>query len=79
MSIRKLIANVWERYKEVLGDLFIITFGGWLTFVFATIVIYGAHIAVERWEIALAEMVMSIGITVLGVERLYHDMKRARG
>jgi len=68
-----------ERYKEVLGDALIIVFGGHLSVVFLMILLYGEVTIVEpRWLVALAEFLMGMGVTALGVDRLKRDLVRTR-
>jgi len=64
-----------EQYKEVLGYLLRIVFGGHLSVVFFMILLYGGVAIVEpRWLVALAEFLMGLGVTALGVDRLKRDL-----
>jgi len=75
MGLRDLL----ERYKELVGDALIIAFGGHLSVVFLMILLYGEVIIVEpRWLVALAELLMGVGVTALGVDRFRRDLVRAR-
>lgn len=65
--------------RELLGDGLLIAFGGFFAFLFAEFAIYGT---IYAWEpsriIAGAELVMSIFIVLLGLERLHKDLKKGK-
>ena len=78
-GVRRL-NKVWEKSKELLGDLLIIWWGLWTIFLFTTIATQGYVRGIEPnlW-ILYIELGLSVAGTVLGAERLIQDFKRFRG
>ena len=70
---------MWEKIKELLGNLFLIWFGGWSIFLFATIAVQGYVKGIEPnlW-ILYTELGLAVVGTVLGFERLVKDLIRFR-
>jgi hypothetical protein len=70
------VKNWWNAYKELLGDAFLIMFGGMWLYVFITIEIYGQYgrepNAIIRW----AELIGGGAIVFLGIDRLVGDITR---
>ena len=68
---------MWEKIKELLGNLFLIWFGVWTIFLFAMIAIQGYVMGIEPnpW-ILYVELGLAIVATALGFERLIKDLIR---
>jgi len=66
---------MWEKIKELLGSIFLIWFGGWSIFLFATIAIQGYVKGIESnpW-ILYTELGLAVIGTILGWERLVRDL-----
>lgn len=71
---------MWEKIKEILGNFFLIWFGVWSIFLFATIAIQGYVKGIEPnpW-ILYIELGLAVAATILGFERLIKDLIRFRG
>ncbi len=68
---------MWDKIKELLGNLFLIWFGLWSIFLFTTIAIQGYVKGIEPnlW-ILYVELGLAVVATILGFERLIKDLLR---
>ena len=68
---------MWDKIKELLGNLFLIWFGGWTIFLFSMIAIQGYVKGIEPnlW-ILYVELGLAIIGFRLGWERLIKDLIR---
>ena len=71
---------MWEKIKELLGNIFLIWFGVWSIFLFTMIAIQGYAMGIEPnlW-ILYVELGLAVVGTILGFERLIKDLIRFRG
>ena len=70
---------MWDKIKELLGNLFLIWWGLWTIFLFATIAIQGYVRGIEPnlWMLYV-ELGLGVAGTALGFERLVKDLIRFR-
>ena len=71
MKIRRL----WEDFKELIGDSFIISSGIILIFIFVTIEVMGIFGKEENAIILWVELFLGVPMIVLGISRLVKDLK----
>lgn len=64
---------------ELLGDGVLIACGFMFSFIFISILVTGGYMAVEKNSLALnLEVIYSIAILIIGVERLFDDIKKRK-
>jgi hypothetical protein len=67
---------MWESFREVLADVFMIFSGGWIALHLVIIAIYGTVCITERFPwILYPEVIMVVALIALGIERLTDDIK----
>jgi hypothetical protein len=67
---------MWDSFKELLADTFLIFCGGWIAFHLIIIALYGSVSITERFPwILYPEIIIILGLISLGIERLVDDIK----
>ena len=67
---------MWESFKEILADCFLVISGGWIALHLILIAVYGRVCIAERFPWVLyPEIIIVIGLIALGIERLIKDIK----
>jgi GGDEF domain-containing protein len=68
----------WDEFKEFLGDALLIAFGAVLAFQFITIQIMGRYGQEPNQVILVTEIIASLMITLIGIERFIKDVNNRR-
>ena len=68
---------MWEKFKEILGDLVLIGCGVAFLYIFISIIVTGGYIAVEeRIIVNWCEIIMAAVILIVGIDRFIGDVKK---
>lgn len=64
---------------ELAGDVILVGFGAWMLFIFLEILFKGSHYVGEPRAIVLGlELVITVIIILLGLERFYDDLEQEK-